>query len=173
MDKELVELMSAMKPGDEANPKEGRSFTVNLETGVATIELEGETRLYPFKPLNVLFGNGHGVDSIDVFKDLFKPLLLTIEEAILIHARHDPSLTDGEVSLVLEQLSMDPCAMGDDPLAGAIRLNLRMLLSLNDYSRQEVKMAIRKIAKSVQRHTRTGGPRGYLQFIATTLRTRS
>ena len=37
--------------------------------------------------------------------------------------------------------------------------------SLNDYSRQDVKQAIRRIAKSVQTHTQQSGRRGYLDFI--------
>ncbi|MFI5381762.1 MAG: hypothetical protein ACHRHE_20895 [Tepidisphaerales bacterium] len=46
-----------------------------------------------------------------------------------------------------------------------IQLSLRMALSLNDYSRQDVKQAIRKILKSVDRHTKAAGQRGYLDFI--------
>ncbi len=35
----------------------------------------------------------------------------------------------------------------------------------NNDSRQDVKAALRQIAKSIERHTRTSGMRGYLAFL--------
>jgi hypothetical protein len=60
-------------------------------------------------------------------------------------------------------LAMDPDGATADPLAKQIQFSLRLTLSLNDYSRQEVRQAIRKIAKSVNRHK--NGDRGYLMFV--------
>ncbi len=56
-------------------------------------------------------------------------------------------------------------AAAADVLAARIQLSLRLTLSLNDYSRQDVRHALRKVAKSVARHTRLAGPRGYLTFL--------
>ncbi len=39
------------------------------------------------------------------------------------------------------------------------------MLGLNNYSRRDVEQAMRKIGKSVARHTRADGPQGYLYFI--------
>lgn len=50
-------------------------------------------------------------------------------------------------------------------LAARMQFSLRLLLSLNNYSRQDVKQAIRRIARSVQSHTEQSGRRGYLDFI--------
>jgi hypothetical protein len=36
---------------------------------------------------------------------------------------------------------------------------------MNEYSKQEVKLAVRKIARSVELHTSLAGVRGYLDFI--------
>ena len=54
---------------------------------------------------------------------------------------------------------------GGDPLIEKLQFALRLLLSIQNYSRNDVRSAIRKVAKSVDRHTRLAGPRGYLQFI--------
>jgi hypothetical protein len=52
-----------------------------------------------------------------------------------------------------------------DELATAVQLKLRLVLSLNDYSRQDVRQALRKVKQSANRHNRDGGRRGYLDFI--------
>jgi len=82
--------------------------------------------------------------------DTFSPLFLAIEQAILNYWRSEPSLTDGQVSLTLDRLGMSPEAVhSDDLLAMYVQRDLRLLLSLNNYSRQEIRSAIRKIGKSV------------------------
>lgn len=60
---------------------------------------------------------------------------------------------------------MKPEAVSNDALARAIQNSLRLLLSTEDYSRYEVKWAVRKILGSVKRHRAAGGIRGYLDFI--------
>ena len=63
-------------------------------------------------------------------------------------------------------MSLDPAGEpGQDALRRRLQLALRLLLSLNDYSRQEVKTALRTIARSVARHKSLEGRRGYLTFI--------
>jgi hypothetical protein len=76
------------------------------------------------------------------------------------------ALTDADVSLALDRLGANPEGdPGGDALARRIQRDLRLLLSVNDYSRQDVRAAIRKITRSVARHTRLAGPSGYLTFI--------
>ena len=77
----------------------------------------------------------------------------------------DGRLNDGTVTLALNRLSMSPDEPTEDPLIRRIQFGLRMNLSLNNYSRQEVRQAIRKIGKSAERHSEGGRGRGYLNFI--------
>jgi hypothetical protein len=94
------------------------------------------------------------------------PLFLAIESSIVRFNQARLSLTDADVTLALNRLGVNPEAdPGNDPLARHIQRELQLLLSVSDYSRQDVRSAIRKIAKSVSRHTRLAGPFGYLTFI--------
>ena len=109
-------------------------------------------------------GNGLVVESVrnrPEYADTWREL-----KQIARRYRADPTLTDGTVGLALGLLATNP--EGDvqhDALARARQLELRLLLSLNDYSRDEVRQALRKVRKSVDRHTRVDGRRGYLDFI--------
>jgi hypothetical protein len=67
--------------------------------------------------------------------------------------------------LALDKLAIKPETVSADPVIKRINRDLRMLLSMNDYSRHEVKMAVRKILASVKRHRAAAGTRGYLDFI--------
>jgi len=168
MDSTLVELMEAAGPPDGAEPESWESVVEILDedSGVIQVETPDGPQRHVLKPLGQLFGNGCGVSSIDPADEAFMPLLLAIEESVLDCYSADPDLTDGRVSLALSRLAMRP---DDDPADEALyrrmQLRLRLLLSLNDYSRQEVRWALRKIDKSVRRHSRIDGPRGYLDFI--------
>ena len=93
-------------------------------------------------------------------------LFLAIEQCIVRCWKDDPSLTDASVQLALDRVALNPeDGSHNDALARQLQFNLRLLLSLHDYSRQDVRSALRKIGKSVSRHTRLAGPRGYLHFI--------
>jgi hypothetical protein len=133
-------------------------------------EIEFETpegpKRYLLKPLPELFGKGTGAPSPTVEDERFMPLLLGIEEAIAKHYLEDPDLTDGRVSLALSRLVLHPGhEPKDDLLCAHMQTRLRLVLSLNDYSRQEVLWALRTVEKSVRRHSRVDGPQGYLEFI--------
>jgi hypothetical protein len=91
---------------------------------------------------------------------------MAIEQEVVRCYRTDSSLTDGAVGLALDLLTTNPeDNVQHDSLAHRIQLELRLLLSLNDYSRDEVRKALRKVRKSVYRHTRHDGRRGYLDFL--------
>lgn len=167
MDQELFELL---KPeGALAKLHLSKSLKphhLDLQAGEVIVDAAGQERRYALKPLSELYGAGHNVDVIDPEDDRFMPLFFAIEEAIVRHwEQDDPRLTDGAVALVLNQLGMDPQSATQDALARRIQVQLRLCLSMNDYSRQEVKAAIKKVGKSVDRHTRAAGPRGYLSFV--------
>ena len=94
------------------------------------------------------------------------PLFLAIEQEIVRCYRLNPLLTDGIVALAVDLLAISPESDAQhDSLARSIQLELRLLLSLNDYSRDEVRQVLRKVRKSVDRHTRRDGRRGYLDFL--------
>ncbi len=138
---------------------------------------EGAPRRYVLKPLAELYGPGDPSKTADPQDDYYMPLFLKIEETIRSCAGHDPRLTDAQVSLTLSNLSVNPesHATGDSQASGyyltqALQAHLQLLLSVNDYSRSEVRQALRKVNKSVQRHTQRDGPRGYLRFIREALR---
>lgn len=120
---------------------------------------------YMLKPLKELYGIGNGTEAVDPESDTFMPLFLAIEETIAGFDADTRRLTDAEVALALGTLSLSPEAASADPLIQEIQLSLRLTVSLNNYSRQEVRQAIRRIARSVQRHTESGRGRAYLDFI--------
>jgi len=127
------------------------------------IAARGEKRRYKLKPLTELYGKDRGVD---IKSDEFVPLLAAIEEQVVLHNMEEaPSLSDGPVLLVMKQLGMDPDHEPAEPLGKRIHGALRLCLSLNEYSRQNVKGAFRQISKSIQLHTSMGGTRGYVAFI--------
>ena len=168
MDEQLVSLMKTVgvpAPSKPVPRPRGIVFR-DISQGQIGVGPDGKKQDYSLKPFSELFGKGRGLETLDPTDDQFMPLLMPIEGAIVEYWRENPSLTDGQVALVMEELSMDPAGPAhNNPLKQEIQCSLRLALSLNDYSRQEVKMAVRKISKSVQRHTRLAGPRGYLSFI--------
>jgi len=150
-----------------------RSGTKKLELNHAngTVSLVSETgelgEPLAIKPLPALYGTGTGLDSVEFKDDRFTPLLLCIEEAILdAYKAHPSSLTDGIVLSSLDRLCMSPEAnLQNDPLGNIIQFAIRLTLSLNDFSRQDVRLCLRKVKQSAARHNKLAGTRGYLDFI--------
>jgi len=162
MDQNLVDLLKAaevISPNQkEAKMKIGRD-------GVVEVETPDGPKKATLKPLAELYGPGRNAD-VDPESDAFMPLFMAIEGAIVKEWRFAPALTDAQVASTLDRLGLKPeSAPGADELAASLLLELRLLLSLNNYSRQEVRTAIRRVSRSVARHTQVGGPRGYLEFI--------
>jgi hypothetical protein len=167
MDKELVHLLD--DSSDHANDALDHSVAIRLSLDVPSeiqVLAHGESKPYSLKPLDALYGQGSGAEFIDTQDEHFLPLLMAIEEAVVQHHRETRPLSDADVQFALNRLTMNPAAdPGPDILAQRIQVNLRLCLSLNDYSKQEAKLAIRKILQSVNRHTKSAGPRGYISFI--------
>jgi hypothetical protein len=137
------------------------------EQTIAFTNDAGETgEPYAVKPLAELYGQGTGINSVEFKDDAFMSLLMVIEEALYDAYKAGPSLTDADALLALDRLSMSPEAnVQSDPLARDIQIGLRVTLSLNDYSRQDVKLCLRKVKQSAARHNKLSGTRGYLNFI--------
>ena len=136
---------------------------VNDATGEVTLIHGDQQEPYTLKPLAELYGPGSG-KTVDAQNDIFMSLFLSIEEEIVRFDSNEELLSDGRVALVLNGLSLNPEAPATDALAQQIQAALRLNLSINDYSRQEVRQALRKIEKSVARHAGAHG-RGYIDFI--------
>jgi hypothetical protein len=165
MDQELIELMGRVKAQSPAAGTSQLRFK-DEATDDLEIEREGQKHTYTLKPMQQLFGQGLGVNSIDSLDERFHPLLMTIEREIVFYDNLNRGLTDGQVSLTLRALAMNPEAeIPGDGLARRINRGLRLFLCINDCSRQEVKLAIRKVLQSVDRHNKMSGVRGYLSFI--------
>lgn len=145
---------------------QGRETELNLnQDGSVTITTPDGLKSLPLKPLAELYGPGHHTD-VDPESDTFLPLFMAIEGAIVAHANFDRSMLDSEVGSAVETLGLKPEAdVGTTGIAQRIQLQLRLFLSLRNYSRQEVRTALRRISRSVARHTQVGGPQGYITFV--------
>jgi hypothetical protein len=162
-----IELRNRMNGPEGSGKSAEREIRLDDQTGEVEIGLGDTVEHYLLKPLSELYGQGYGIDTVDPQNEVFMPLFLAIEENIArFYTQEKPSFTDAAVSLMLDQLGNEPNSPGNDPLARRVNSALRLCLSLNDYSRTEVRAALRKVRKSVERHTRLAGPTGYLDFIA-------
>jgi len=169
MDQALKDLMD--KVSKERTGKEGetRGGVHLLNKARGELELPGPNGkvLYVLKPLAELYGEGCGVAAVDPMDDRFTFLFMAIEEEIVGCYDANPELTDGVVALTLDRLARNLSAQFQPGELGAhIQAKLRLHLSLNNHSKWEVQQAVKKIAKSVERHTKVAGIRGYLDFIA-------
>lgn len=170
MDKEFVEKLDAIREGSkEDDTHEQSDFSLSYsdkEDGLVLVETSQGSFEHRVKPLQELYAPGHtrnaGINTDDP-RDL--QLLFTIEGAIKREYEKDHSLVDSSVMLALDKMAVKPESLSNDAIIKAIQNNLRLLLSTHDYSRDEVKQAVRKILRSVKRHKDSGGIRGYLDFI--------
>ncbi|RKX70289.1 hypothetical protein DRP53_05575, partial [candidate division WOR-3 bacterium] len=91
------------------------------------------------------------LNEIDWEDDYYLTLLMTIEEEIVGVDNKFPDLDDYAVIFALEKMANNPEIRSDDPVVKAIQMGLRILLSLSDYSRYEVKRTIRKVLYSAKK----------------------
>lgn len=170
MDKEFVEKINSIAEWEDIDEKSDRSvFSVSFsknEDGLINISSSKGSFIYRLKPLNELF-SPEGTENIEINwedKD-YMTLLYTIEKTILNVYKENPELTDSSVILALENLALKPEFNNNDIVVKAINHDLRLQLSMSDYSRSDVKKAIRKILNSAKRYNKFEGMRGYLNFI--------
>lgn len=118
------------------------------------------------KPLAELYSSGAADLAVMKWDDpRYLSLLYAIEGEIKRVYEANPEMTDSAVMLALDQLAMKPETTSNDLLVKAVTRRLRLTLSMDDYSRDEVRKALRKILASVKRHKAAAGVRGYLDFI--------
>ena len=165
MDETLLKLLETLDGKGDADGRSQVEISV-LDDAADEIQLShGDQKMvYALKPLGELYGRGNS-GTVDPQNETFMPLFLCIEEEIAKFDANEVQLNDATVMLALNRLSMNPEEQTDDALIRRIQMALRMNLSLNNYARQEVRQAIRKIGKSVDRHSEGGRGRGYLKFI--------
>lgn len=170
MDKEFQEKINSISEWTKLNDKSEESalsiWFHEHEDGLIRMKSEKGELVYKLKPLPELFSAGKTGTATISWKDgNHLNLLHAIESAIKNVYLAEPELTDSSVILSLDKLSMKPEAVSADAVLRAINLQLRLLLSTEDFSRDEVKAAVRKILASVKRHKAIAGIRGYLDFI--------
>ncbi|MCF6149423.1 MAG: hypothetical protein E3K37_12280 [Candidatus Kuenenia sp.] len=171
MDKDFLEKLESVtewkKLKENSRQAEYAVFSSNEEEGLIKIESDKGNFTYKLRPLNELFSQGNGMAVEINWKDEhYIQLLYTIERAIKkVYEENHYRLTDSDVILALETLAMKPEKVNNNSILKAINQELRLQLSMNDYSRHEVKMSIRKILNSAKRHNKQGGLRGYVNFI--------
>jgi hypothetical protein len=163
MDDALLQIVKSLTTPDVKN-----EFEMLLDPADASVTVKGaggEIK-HALKPLAELYGTGVNAETFDLTSRDYAPLCMTFEERFAEGARLFSDFRDSHVASALDRLAINPeTPPAGDPLVETLQLDLRLLLSLNNYSRRDVQRACRKIAKSVARHTREGGPRGYLTFI--------
>lgn len=169
MDKDFEKLLRGGKMPVEGEVVEDLDVRIEFsdaETGEVKVMTDEGPKRYVLKPLEMLYGKGVGKAVVDPQDPAYEPLFMAIEGSIVRHYRTDRRLTDGKVLGALEKMGLKPEGeAGDDVLLKRLQLDMRLTLSMMDYSRQELRAALRKVAKSVERHTKADGPRGYLDFI--------
>ena len=169
MDSEIISLVDGLAKNMEPGKLQtvAKLAIIDDSTGELEITIGDVAHRRVVKPLKDLYGRGINAPTLELTSDEYRPLLMEIERSITEFDRRRSRLTDATVASTLNRMGINPeSPSGSDELARSLQMDLRVLLSINDYSRQDLIQAIRKINKSVARHTRADGPRGYLDFIS-------
>ena len=170
MDNEFTSKLNSLGKWMEQDDKSEQSeFSISFhehEEGLVKINPAKGGFVYKLKALQDLYTPAGATMVVLQWNDSrYMQLLHAIEGAIKRAYEASPELTDSSVMLALDTISMKPETVSNDPLVKDINNSLRLLLSTDSYSRDEVKKAIRKVLASVKRHKEVGGMRGYLDFI--------
>src|SRR4051812_45974977 len=125
MDTELSNLIDTTALTGKKFEKPAEVKFIDLTTGTLEIERpDGEPVKHTLKPLKELYAPGTDAPSVDPQDDRYMPLFLAIESEIAQYYEEVPTLTDGAVGLVLDQLALSPEAPTSDPLARQIQMVL-------------------------------------------------
>jgi hypothetical protein len=166
MDHQLATWMRTSDESEELGPS-----VRFLDRASGKIEVSGlaspfSVLRYVLAPLHELYGRGTGQRSPDPTSEALAPLLLVIQQAIVEAFEDDRRLQDARVARALARLQRSPegnfAVFG---LTAAIQAALRLTLSLNDYSREDVLAALDEIAQNVAVQSNLAGPQGYLQYL--------
>lgn len=170
MDKEFTDKLDAISPwsreGDRSDTSDFSLSYSDKEDGLVLVEASKGSFEHRLKPLHELFSSTTTVNMATKMNDpRYLDLLYAIESSIKRLSIEHPDLTDASIMLGLDALAVRPEALTNDAVVKRINRDLRLLLSMNDYSRDEMKAAVRKISASVKQHRAIAGIRGYLDFI--------
>jgi len=170
MDNELKQkLDKECKPKRFGRRTKGYSYSVKFSKnsdGFVKIAADKSEFTYQLKELQELYAPEKDFSfELDWDDDYYISLLNTIESGIRHIDSSNIGLTDTKIIFSLEELVSKPDSKIDDIIVREINQRLRYQLSTSDYTRKEVRRALNKILRSAKRHNRTGGVRGYLDFI--------
>ena len=158
MDQELKDKMAKLK-ADAGKDHSGNIDAIYaVGDDLAEFSIAGSSFTHKLKPLQELYGKEGGKSG-----GANMSLLFAIEQELVNLDRNAEELTDAEIAKALSDMSMSPEVASEDLIIQSIQCRLRLLISIDDFSRQEIRQAIRKVAKSVARHE--NGKRGYIDFI--------
>jgi hypothetical protein len=161
-----ITISSWSKEDDKSEKSDFSLSHVKQEDGLVLVEASKGSFEYRLKPLQELFSPAlSGSKTLTTDDPRYLNLLYAIESSIKRLSMENPELTDASVILALDALAVRPEALTSDGVVKRINRDLRLLLSMSEYSRDEVKTAARKILASVKRHRAAAGARGYLDFI--------
>ena len=169
MDREFIDKLNSVSEWEKLDDKsELADYSISFheeEDGLIRISGPKGVVEHRLKPLAELFYSGASPSEMKWEDPRYLSLLYAIEGAIKRVYTKNPELTDSSVMLALDRFAMKPEAVSNDAVLREITCQLRLTLSMEDYSRDEVRKAARKILSSVKRHNAIAGIRGYLDFI--------
>lgn len=166
MDNEFVEKLEALSVFEKISDNEERSCfsaSFNRETdGLIKITTDKGELVYQFKPIAELYVEEESRKNPE--EELLS-LLYQIEKAIKEYDMSNGGVTDSSVIMALEKLSMKPEAPVRDEFTKRVTDYIRMFMSMNNLSRNQLRQGINRILRSARRHNKLDGIRGYLNFI--------
>jgi hypothetical protein len=166
MDHQLATWMIASDESEELGPSVRFLDRANGKIEVSGLASPFSVLRYVLAPLEELYGQGSGQQNPDPDSEALAPLLLVIQQTIVEGFEDDPRLHDARVGRALARLIR--CPEGNFAVFGltaAIQAALRLTLSLNDYSRNDVLAALNAISEKVTVQSNLAGPQGYLQYL--------
>jgi hypothetical protein len=149
---EKIKSISEFKKLSDNEEQFAFTATFNKEKdGLVKITADKGEFIYQLKPFEELYAEQ---ESRNNTKEELMSLLYQIERTIKEYDTENYCLTDSSVILALEQLSIRN-----------LTNNLRMFMSMHNFSRNELRQGINRVLRSARRHNKVDGTRGYLDFI--------
>ncbi|OHE24486.1 MAG: hypothetical protein A2X92_07775 [Syntrophus sp. GWC2_56_31] len=163
MDQEFIDKLTAISEFKRSSENEEQfafSATFDKEKdGLIKIITDKGEFIYQLKPLEELYAEPKLRKNLE---DETVSLLYEIEKTIKDYYSIDQSLTDASVIMALEKLSIKPEAPAQNDFLRNITGCLRMFMSMNRFSRSELRQGINRALRSARRHNKIDGIRGYL-----------
>jgi hypothetical protein len=149
--KKLHEISGWKKQGCKSEEFEFSTSFSKSEDGLVLVKGHKGNFEYRLKPLQELFSPEQPMSGDVNWDDpRCRGLIDTIESAIQHLYQGNPGLTDASLIAVLDKLAENPEEASGDDVIKRINCNMRMMLSLYDYSRKEVQNAFQKISASIK-----------------------